>query len=54
MTIEQAKRITGNQPTWALKNQVRALSMHQWLNDDQDRERLAAAKFLLNARQGAA
>lgn len=50
MTIEQAKRIAGNQPTWALKNMVKALSLHQWLNDAEDTRRLAAAKFILRAR----
>jgi hypothetical protein len=27
MTIEEAKKIVGNQPTWALKNMVKALNM---------------------------
>ena len=50
MNIEQA----GNQPTWALKNQVLALSLHPWLNDAADDQRLAAAKCILKARKGAA
>lgn len=53
MNIEQAKRIAGNQPTWALKNMVRALSLHSWLNDAEDNQRLAAAKVILKARKGA-
>jgi len=53
MDIEQAKRITGNQPTWALKNMVRALSLHSWLNDAEDDARLAAAKIVLRARRAA-
>jgi hypothetical protein len=32
MTIEEAKKIVGNQPTWALKNMVKALNMLPWLN----------------------
>jgi hypothetical protein len=29
MTLEEAKKIVGNQPKWAVKNMVKALSMHQ-------------------------
>ena len=32
MTYEQALKICGKQPHWALKNMVKALGMHSWLN----------------------
>ena len=47
MSITEAKKIVGNQPKWALKNMVRALSMLPFLNDDSDKQRLAAAKLIL-------
>ncbi len=47
MSITEAKKIVGNQPKWALKNMVKALSMHPWLNDENDKQRLAAAKLIL-------
>jgi hypothetical protein len=52
MTLEEAKRIAGNQPLWALKNMVRALSMLPWLNTAEDELRLKAAKRLLRASRG--
>jgi hypothetical protein len=52
MTLEQAKVIVGNQPTFALRNMVRALDMLPWLNTDKDRERQAAAKVVLASRRG--
>ena len=51
MTIEEAKKIVGNQPTWALKNMVKALNMLTWLNTAEDLERLAAAKIVLKNRK---
>ena len=51
MTIEEAKKIVGNQPTWALKNMVKALSMLPWLNTAEDKERLDAAKIILKSRK---
>ena len=53
MNIEQAKRITGNQPTWALNNMVKALSLHPWLNDAEDNTRIIAAQIILRARRAA-
>ena len=50
MTQEQAKKIIGNQPTWAIRNMVLALSLHPWLNTDQDVERLQAAKMVLSCK----
>ena len=51
MTIEEAKKIVGNPPTWALKNRVKALNMLPWLNTAEDLERLAAAKIVLKDRK---
>lgn len=52
MTLEEARRIVGNQPTWALKNMVKALNKLTWLNTEEDKERLAAAKLILRERKG--
>ena len=51
MTLEQAKKIVGNQPNWALKNMVKALKMMPILNTAQDEERLAAALVVLKSRK---
>jgi hypothetical protein len=47
MSIIEAKKIVGNQPKWALRNMVKALTMLPWLNDEEDKQRLAAAKLIL-------
>lgn len=47
MSIIEAKKMVGNQSKWALKKMVKALSMHPWLNDDNDKQRLEAAKLIL-------
>lgn len=47
MTFEQAKKIIGNQPKWAIKNMVKALSMHPWLNTPEENQRMQAAKIVL-------
>ena len=47
MTIKRAWKIIGNQPTWAIKNMIKALSMLPALNTPQDFERLTAAKIAL-------
>tara|TARA_R100000995_G_C3370894_1_gene71692 strand:+ start:239 stop:442 length:204 start_codon:yes stop_codon:yes gene_type:complete len=39
------------QPTYALKNMIKALSMHKWLNTEEENERLALAKKELEQRQ---
>jgi hypothetical protein len=52
MTLEDAKRIVGNQPTYALKNMVKALSTLTWLNTREDEERLIAAKIIIKSRKG--
>ena len=51
MTIDQAKKIVGNQPTWALKNMVKALNMLPALNTAEDEIRLIAAKIVLKDRK---
>jgi hypothetical protein len=50
MTLDQAKQLVGNQPTWALRNMVKALKMLPALNTAEDNERLEAAKFIIQAR----
>ena len=50
MTLDQAKQLVGNQPTWALRNMVKALNMLPALNTAEDNERLEAAKFIIQAR----
>ena len=52
MTIDEAKKIVGNQPSWTLKNMVKALNMLPWLNTDEDKQRLEAAKVVLKSRGG--
>ena len=51
MTLEQAKKIVGNQPDWALKNMVKALKMLPMMNTAQDEQRLAAALVVLKSRK---
>ncbi len=50
MTLEEAKKIVGNQPKWAVKNMVKALSMHQQLNTPKESIRLEAGKLILNGK----
>ena len=52
MTLNEAKEIVGNQPTWALKNMVKALKMLPLLNTAEDEKRLAAAVLVINSRRG--
>jgi hypothetical protein len=48
MTIEEARKIVGKgSPRWALKNMVKALSMHAWHNTPAENLRLEAAKLVL-------
>ena len=51
MTIDEAKRIVGNQPTFALRNMVRALNLLPYLNTPDDLRRLEAAKVVLQGRK---
>jgi hypothetical protein len=50
MTLEEAKQRIGNQPTWALKNMVKALKMLPALNTADDELNLQAAKIVLKER----
>ena len=50
MNLIEAKKIVGNQPTWALKNMVKALQMLPWRNTTEDELRLQAAKVVLRER----
>lgn len=47
MTATEAKKIVGNQPLWAIRNMVKALSLHRWLNTPTEEKRLEAAKIVL-------
>jgi len=49
MTLLEASKIIGNQPRWAVKNMVKALSMHQWLNTPEEVLRLQAAKIVIKS-----
>ena len=40
-----------SQPTYALRNMVKALSMHSWLNTEEEKERLLLAKEELKKRR---
>lgn len=52
MNLIEAKQIVGNQPTWALKNMVKALKSLPALNTAEDLIRLEAAKVVLKNRKG--
>ena len=45
--IRQASSIVGNQPRYAVRNMVKALSMMPRLNTVEENERLEAAKIVL-------
>jgi len=47
MPIYEAWDIIGNQPIWAIRNMVKALSMLSALNTAEENERLKAAKICL-------
>jgi hypothetical protein len=53
MTLSEAEKIVGRQPTWAIANMVKALQMHPWLNTEEEEARLYAARLVLrNRRRG--
>ena len=52
MDLKEAKRLIGNQPTFAIRNMVKALQMLTWLNDADDWQRLEAGKVVLKSRNG--
>lgn len=47
--IAEAWKLVGNQPIWAIRNMVKALSMLPWLNTAEDERRLTAAKLILKS-----
>jgi len=51
MTLAEADKIIGHQPTWALHNMVLALNLHPWLNTTEEDERLEAARIVLRNRK---
>lgn len=52
MTYEEAKKIVGNQPAWALKNMVKALQMFGgYMNTPEENLRLQAAKIVLRGKR---
>lgn len=51
MNYAEAKKIVGNQPTYALKNMVKALQMLTYLNTAEDWKRLEAAKIVLKGKK---
>lgn len=51
MNYAEAKKIVGNQPTYALKNMVKALQMLTFLNTPEDWKRLEAAKIVLKGKK---
>ena len=50
MTTAEAWKIVGNSPKGALRNMIKALSMHSWLNTPAENERLAAAKIAVKTK----
>ena len=50
MTKQEALKILGNQPKWAIKNRKKTLSMFQVLNAEQNK-RLEACNVLLSTRK---
>ena len=50
MTLIEARFRIGNQPTWALKNMVKALNMLSALNTPEEWKNLEAAKTILKYR----
>jgi hypothetical protein len=53
MTLEEATKIVGkNQPKWAVRNMVKALTMCRWLNTPEEERRLQAGKIILNKKNG--
>ena len=56
MDYHEAKKIMGNQSTYAIRNMVKALSLpiSTFLNTDEDKERLQAGKIVLEREKTAA
>ena len=51
MNYAEAKKIVGNQPTYALKNMVKALQMLPYLNTAEEWKRLEAAQIVLKGKK---
>ena len=51
MSKQEALKILGNQPNWAIKNMKKALSMCTWLNTEEETKRLEACNVLLSTRK---
>ena len=50
MTYDEAKKIVGNQPAWALRNMILALELSEWMNTPEEQERLIAARIVEKAK----
>jgi hypothetical protein len=48
---EQMRDVDRFQPTWAMKNMIRALGLHSWQNTVADWQRLYEAKYILRLRR---
>ncbi len=48
--LEQ-KRLFSRRPTWELENMIHALNLFPWLNDEDARNRLQAAKEIVAERE---
>ena len=46
MTREEAQKIVGNQPKWALSNMAHALQMMSWENSPEENQQLEALHVL--------
>lgn len=51
MTLDEAKAIVGNQSVDALRNMIKALNLHPWLNSTDDWRRMEAAKTIIFHRK---
>jgi hypothetical protein len=51
MTYAEAKAIIGNSPKWAIRNMIKALSMHSWNNTPEENKRLEAAKIVMKGKK---
>lgn len=51
MTLNEAKKIVGNQPIWALKNMITALNIMPLLNTQEDKLHLEAAKLIIKSQK---
>ena len=52
MTKEEAKKIIGNNPNWAVRNMAKALQMARWDNTAEENRRLEAALIFLGKKRG--